>query len=94
MHYTIEKLKIELSNNLKNMQIRHMFREIRPREVQRLKVENSRKCPGATPTTQGGGPEKACRSICMEGGVSQSGSTVVKPLPGVSGQTANPNCEQ
>ena len=38
-------------------------------------------------------PTEGYRSICMEGGVSHSGSTVVNPLPGVSGRTTNSNCE-
>ena len=49
------------SNKLKNMSIGYLVREIRPREVTRLKV-NSRECPEATPTTQGGGGG-SCRGL-------------------------------
>ena len=45
------------------------------------------------PDPRGGGAAEGCISICMEGGVVHSGSNVVNPLPGVSGQIANPNCK-
>ena len=40
--------------------------------------------------TQEGGPAESCKSICIEGGVSYSGSAVVNPLAGISRQTAHP----
>ena len=44
--------------------------------------------------TQGGGVlAEGCKSICVEDGVSYSGSAVVNPLPRISGRTANLNCE-
>ena len=44
-------------------------------------------------TQKGGGHVEGYRTICMEGGVSHSGSAVVNSLPEASGQTANPNWE-
>ena len=45
--YIVGKLKKkELSNKLKNMLIGYLVREIRPREVPGLKVENSQECLG------------------------------------------------
>ena len=55
VRYTIGKLKRRVSNKLKNTPIGYLVREIRPWEVPGLKVENSRECPGATPTTPKGG---------------------------------------
>ena len=69
-----------------------MVGEIRPLKVMGLKIGNSLECPGATLDPKGGST-KRCKSICMEGGVTHSGSTVVNFLLGVSGQIANPNDE-
>ena len=87
------KLRRRAFQQAKEHIIRHLVRKIWPWEVPRLKVGNSRECPGGTPDPRGGGPVEGCRSICMEGGVSHFDSTVVNSLPGVSRRTANPNCE-
>ena len=97
MPYTVGKPKRRAFQQTKDNQIGHLIREIQPRKILGLKVGNSRECPGSVPERpprpKGGGLAKGCRSICMEGGVSHSGSAVMNPLPGVGGRAANSNYE-
>ena len=60
-------------------------------EVIGLKVGNSRECPRNVPERPlrpkgGRGPAKGCRSTCMEGGVSHSGSAIVDPFQELAGK--------
>ena len=92
MPYNIGKIIGRTFHKLKITLFRAALKEIRPREIPRLKVGNSKECPGVTLDPKGG-PAKGCRSICIEGGVTHSGSPVVNFLPGVCERTTNPNEE-
>ena len=76
--YIVGKLKRRAFQQAKKHADWIPVREIWPREVPRLKIGNSRECPGATPTTPRGGG--SCRGLQkhMYGGTSPSSDE--KPL--------------
>ena len=81
--YIAGKLKTRAFQQIKEHASWIHFGEIRPQKSSDYKSGVFRECSRATPHVPRGGPVEGCRSICMEGGVSHSGLTIVnllKPL--------------